>query len=175
MPGDPRRLELAVSKALDKNGIQEEEFTRQVEELRQKDTHGVRHNSAMQRTPQHLAHEPTEFERIADERERAYEEEELRKESAADADEDIAYENDLSLSPMFKELHLEVVRELLEHYCEQGDVQMCSTIAPGLHFKAFDVLLRDFTTAVVYIDRVYGPDDPHSSAFDMASLTTLRR
>jgi hypothetical protein len=70
-----------------------------------------------------------EFERIADERERAYEEEELRKESAADADEDIAYENDLSLSPMFKELHLEVVRELLEHYCEQGDVQMCSTIA----------------------------------------------
>lgn len=70
-----------------------------------------------------------EFDRAADEAERAYEEDELRKEAAADAKEDIAYENDLSLSPLFKKLHLEVVRELVEHYCEQGDVQMCSTIA----------------------------------------------
>ena len=70
-----------------------------------------------------------EFERAADEQDRAYEEEEMRKENEADAYEDIAYENDLSLSPLFKNLHLEVVRELLDHYCGQGDVQMCSTIA----------------------------------------------
>ena len=80
----------------------------------------------------------------------------MRKENEADAYEDIAYENDLSLSPLFKNLHLEVVRELLDHYCGQGDANVldnCAGARPACHRPVW----RASCAAVAL--RVRGPVD----------------